>query len=179
MKIAGGELGAPAPEFVLPDTRGELHALHEPAGASATVLVWTCNHCPYALAWHGRIADVARDYAGRGVRVLAVNSNDPVRYPADSLDAMRKRVDEEDWSFPYLHDESQEAARAVDAQVTPHVFVYDAGMRLAYSGAPDADHGDPAQNAEWLRDALDAVLAGEDPSRAQTEAEGCSIKWRG
>ena len=178
MKIAGGEIGAPAPEFRLYDTGGELHALHESEGAPATVVVWTCNHCPYALKWHDRIADVARDYGDRGVRVLAVNSNDAERYPADSPDAMRKRVDQEDWAFPYLHDETQDAARAVGAQVTPHVFVYGPDMRLAYSGAPDADHDDRSLNAEWLRAALDAVLSGEEPPQPQTEAEGCSIKWR-
>lgn len=177
MKVAGGQIGAPAPEFELSDTRGETHALHE-AGGAATVVVWTCNHCPYAIAWHGRIADVARDYSERGVRVLAVNSNDAERYPADSPEAMRKRVDEEGWTFPYLHDPTQEAARAAGAQVTPHVFVYDTEGRLAYSGAPDVDHRDRSLNAEWLREALDAVLAGTDPPQAQTDAEGCSIKWR-
>jgi peroxiredoxin len=178
MKIAGGEIGAPAPELELPDTDGRDHALHDSGGAPATVVVWTCNHCPYALKWHGRIADVARDYADRGVRVLAVNSNDAERYPADSPEAMRKRVEDEGWTFPYLHDATQEAARAIGAEVTPHVFVYGPDMRLAYSGAPDADCDDRSLDAEWLRGALDAVLAGEDPPRAQTEAEGCSIKWR-
>ena len=178
MKVTGGEIGAPAPEFELPDTRGDTHALHEAGGAPATVVVWTCNHCPYAIAWHDRIADVARDYAERGVRVLAVNSNDPERYPADSPEAMRKRADEEGWTFPYLHDATQEAARAYDAQVTPHVFLYGPDMRLRYSGAPDADYQDRSLRADWLREALDAVLAGEEPPRAQTEAEGCSIKWR-
>ena len=178
MKIAGGEIGAPAPEIRLRDTEGALHALHESAGAPATVVVWTCNHCPYALKWHDRIADVARDYGAQGVRVLAVNSNDAERYPADSLDARRTRVEREAWEIPYLHDETQDAARAIGAQVTPHVFVYGPDMRLMYSGAPDADHDDRSLNAEWLREALDAVLAGEEPPRRQTDAEGCSIKWR-
>jgi peroxiredoxin len=178
MKIAGGEIGASAPEFELPDTHGGSHALHEPDGAPATVVVWTCNHCPYAIAWHDRIVDAANDYSARGVRFFAVNSNDADRYPADSREAMRKRVEEQDWPFPYLHDETQEAARAYDAQVTPHVFVYDGDMRLRYSGAPDADHGNRSLRADWLREALDAVLAGDDPPRPQTEAEGCSIKWR-
>lgn len=177
MKVAGGEIGAPAPQFELPDTHGGRHGLHEP-GAQATVVVWTCNHCPYAIAWHDRIVDLAHDYADRGVRFFAVNSNDHERYPADSPEAMRKRVEAEDWPFPYLHDENQEAARAYGAEVTPHVFVYGPEMRLRYSGAPDADHGDRSLRADWLREALDAVLAGGEPARAQTEAEGCSIKWR-
>ncbi len=91
---------------------------------------------------------------------------------------MRERVEAEDWPFPYLHDESQEAARAYDAKVTPHVYVFDSDLRLAYEGAPDADHRDPSLDAAWLREALDPVLAGREPERAETEPVGCSIKWR-
>ena len=166
-----------APPLELPDTSGEVHALPAgPAEAAATVVVWTCNHCPYALAWHDRLVDVAIEYADRGVRFLAVNSNDAERYPADGPDAMRERFEREAWPFPYLHDATQEAARAWDARTTPHVFVLDAEQRIVYEGAPDADHRDPGLRAEWLREALDAVLAGE-PVPESTEPVGCSIKW--
>ena len=171
------KVGDPAPPLDLPDTEGRLQSLAAQE-AAATVVVWTCNHCPYALGWHDRLVEVARDYAPREVRFLAVNSNDAERYPADSLDAMRERVQAEDWPFPYLHDESQEAASAWGAQVTPHVYVVDRSGAIRYEGAPDADHMDPGQNASWLREALDAVLAGEQPARAATEPVGCSIKWR-
>ena len=110
-------IGDKAPTFVLPDTGG---ASHEPDGAPATVVVFTCNHCPYALAWHDRIIEVASGYADRGVRVLAINPNDSERYPSDSTDAMRARVDEGEFDgVPYLRDESQEVARAYDARTTP------------------------------------------------------------
>jgi peroxiredoxin len=167
-----------APGLELPDTSGEVHTLPGAGEAPATVVIWTCNHCPYALAWHDRLVAVANDYADRGVRFLAVNSNDPERYPADSPEAMRERVEREDWSFPYLWDESQEAAREWGAQTTPHLFVLDSDQRLRYEGAPDADHRDPSLNAAWLRDALDAVLAGSEPPQPRTEPVGCSIKWR-
>ena len=111
------------------------------------MVVWTCNHCPYALAWHDRIVDAARDYAERGVRFFAVNSNDAERYPHDSLDAMRERVAAEEWPFPYLHDESQDAAVAWNAQVTPHLYVLDADQVVRYEGAPDADHQRPELEA--------------------------------
>ena len=172
------EIGATAPGLQLPDTAGDLHALPDPGSAPATVVFWTCNHCPYALAWHERIVDAARDYADRGVRFLAVNSNDPDRYPGDSPEAMRERVEREDWPFPFLWDETQDAARAWGAQVTPHMFVLDGDLRVAYEGAPDADHRDPSQNATWLRSALDAVLAGAEPEPSSTEPVGCSVKWR-
>jgi len=172
------KVGQLAPELELPDTDGTVHTLAAAGEVPATVVVWTCNHCPYALGWHDRIVEAARDYEGRGVPFLAVNSNDADRYPHDSLDAMRERVEAESWPFPYLHDESQEAARAWAAQVTPHIYVLDTNLRVRYEGAADADHMEPAQNAAWLREALDAVLAGEEPARPATDPVGCSIKWK-
>jgi peroxiredoxin len=170
-------LGDSAPGFDLPDTEGDRHAL-EGDGSAPTVVVFTCNHCPYALAWHDRILEAARDYGPRGVRFLAINSNDADRYPADSYQAMRERVQGEDWPLPYLRDESQQVARAYGAQVTPDVFVLDANGRLRYRGAPDADYADPTQGAGWLRGALDALLEGRDPSPAETKPVGCSVKWK-
>jgi peroxiredoxin len=169
-------IGDRAPAFTLEDTSGTPHQLD---GARATVVVFTCNHCPYALAWHQRIVDVARDYAAAGVRVLAINPNDAERYPRDSPVQMRARVERGEFGeVPYLRDESQVIARAYDAKTTPDVFVLDAGGVLRYRGAPDADHDDPSQNAGWLRAALDAVLEGRTPDPAETEPVGCSIKWR-
>jgi peroxiredoxin len=169
-------VGDRAPAFTLPDTEG---IMHEASGAPATVVVFTCNHCPYALAWHDRIVGVARDYAGGGVRVLAVNPNDAENYPRDSLHAMRARVERREFEgIPYLSDESQNVARAYGAKTTPDVFVLDATGVLRYRGAPDADYDDPAQNAVFLRGALGAVLDGRDPNPVETPPVGCSIKWK-
>lgn len=140
------------------------------------MVVFTCNHCPYALAWHDRIADAARDYPN--VRFLAVNPNDGERYPGDSYEAMKERVARENWPMPYLRDESQEAARAYGAKTTPDIFVLDGEGRLRYRGAPDPDHQDSSLRASWLREALDSVLAGEDVARPETDPIGCSVKWR-
>ena len=169
-------VGDHAPMFALPDIEG---IMHEPGKAPATVVVFTCNHCPYALAWHERIVGVARDYSDRGVRVLAVNPNDAERYPRDSPAAMRVRVESGEFEgVPYLYDRSQSVARAYGAKTTPDVFVLDAGGVLRYRGAPDADHDDPVQNAAFLRGALDAVLDGRDPNPVETPPVGCSIKWK-
>ena len=173
--LAVGEL---APPLELPDTEGALHTLPMPGEAPATVVVWTCNHCPYALAWHDRIVAAHDDYADSGVRFLHVNSNDAERYPHDSLEAMRERVEAENWPFPYLHDEDQEAARAWGALTTPDVYVLDSDLRLRYRGAPDPDHEDPSHEGVWLREALEAVTAGRQPERHTTESVGCSIKWK-
>lgn len=171
-------IGAVAPAFELPATDDTVHGLSDGAGAPATVIVFTCNHCPYALAWHDRIADAARDYAERGVRFLAINPNDAERFPRDSFAAMRERVLREDWPMPYLRDETQEVAREYGAKTTPDVFVLDAERRLRYRGAPDGDYDDPTERAKWLREALDAVLAGGEPPRGETRPVGCSIKWK-
>ena len=176
---AATKVGALGPPLELPDTEGNIHTLPMPGEVPATVVFWTCNHCPYALAWHDRLVGVARDYLPRGVRVLAVNSNDAERYPRDSLEAMRVRVRDEEWPFPYLHDGSQDAARAWSAQVTPHVYVLDPDLRVRYEGAPDSDHMDPSQGGAWVREALDAVLAGREVNPAATTPVGCSIKWKG
>jgi peroxiredoxin len=170
------QIGDEAQSFSLPATDGAEHAFPEDGGP--TVVVFTCNHCPYALAWHDRLTQVARDYADR-IRFLAVNPNDAERYPRDSYDAMRERVERDGgWPYPYLHDESQEVARAYGAQTTPDVFVLDGQGVLRYRGAPDADHRDESQDAAWLREALDAVLAGDEPARPETAPVGCSVKWR-
>jgi len=167
-------IGDSAPPFELPATDGTRHGL----GGEPAAVVFTCNHCPYALAWHDRLLAVARDYEGRA-RVLLVNPNDADRYPRDSAEAMRERVEADGgWPAPYLRDESQEVARDYGAKTTPDVFVVDGDGRLAYRGAPDSDYEDPAQDAAWLRGALDAVLAGSAPDPAETEPVGCSVKWR-
>lgn len=171
-------IGSAAPDFELPDTEGRLHSLSGVPGAAAHVVVFTCNHCPYALAWHERLMEAASEYADRSVRFVAINPNDGQRYPADSLEAMQARVREQPWPMPYLHDSTQEVARAYGARTTPDVFVLDSDLKLRYRGAPDGDYSDPAAGARWLRDALDDLLAGREVRRAETEPVGCSVKWR-
>jgi thiol-disulfide isomerase/thioredoxin len=162
--------------FSLPDTDGNLHS---PGDAPLTVVMFTCNHCPYALAWHERLIAVATDYGAKGVKFLAITSNDAVKYPADSPEVNTERVARGDFAdVPYLYDESQEVAKEYDAKSTPHVFVLDDKLAVKYSGAPDADYQDPSLNASYLRDALDASLAGKNPDPAQTEPHGCGIKWK-
>ncbi len=179
MSERGISIGEQGPAFSLPDTGGDTHEFGGSADAPVTVVYWTCNHCPYALAWHERLLDAARDYGERGVRFLAVNSNDAARYPRDSLEAMRERVEAEGgWPHPFLHDESQEVARAFGALKTPDVYVFDDGGALRYRGAPDSDYDDPSQVAAWLREALDAVLDGREVERPETEPVGCGIKWK-
>ena len=167
-------IGDTVPPFDLPATDGT----DKGPGATPTVVVFTCNHCPYALAWHDRLLSVARDYGQRAVQVLFVNPNDAERYPRDSFEAMKERVQADGgWPAAYLRDEAQEVARLFGAKTTPDVFVLDAEGVLRYRGAPDSDYENPAQDASWLRDALDALLEGREPDPAETEPVGCSVKW--
>src|SRR4051812_15015956 len=166
-------IGDHAPTFSLPAAGGGLDGLGPNTPA---VVVFTCNHCPYALAWHDRILDVAREV---DVSVLLVNPNDGERYPRDSFEAMQQRVAADGgWPAPYLRDEDQSVARAYGAKTTPDVFVVDGDGLLAYRGAPDADHRDPGERAAWLRGAIEAVLAGRPADPAQTKPVGCTVKWK-
>lgn len=171
-------LGDTAPDFALPGTDDATHSYAGDSAARATVVIFTCNHCPYALAWEDRLLALGAEYQHYGVRFLAINPNDASLKPADSFENMKVRTAEKGWPFPYLRDDSQEVARAYGALTTPDVFIFDDDDRLVYRGAPDADYEDPDQNAKWLRDALDALLIGQTPQRRQTESVGCSIKWR-
>jgi peroxiredoxin len=171
-------LGAEAPQFDLPGVDGQNHSLDSYTDADVLVLVQSCNHCPYVQAWEGRLSEIASDYADRGVRVVAVNSNDAGSHPEDSFDEMRKRSREQGFTFEYLYDEPQAVARALDAERTPEVFVYDRDRRLRYHGAIDDNRDETGVSQRYLRDALDALLAGNDPPVAETPPVGCTVKWR-
>jgi peroxiredoxin len=171
-------LGAEAPQFDLPGVDGQNHSLDSYAEADVLVLVQSCNHCPYVQAWEGRLSAIASDYADRGVRVVAVNSNDADSHPEDSFEEMQKRSREQSFTFDYLYDEPQAVARALEAERTPEVFVYDHDRRLRYHGAIDDNRDETSASQRYLRDALDAVLAGQDPPVAETPPVGCTVKWR-
>ncbi|WEH12976.1 redoxin domain-containing protein [Streptomyces sp. VNUA24] len=165
-----------APDFALPDVDGAEVSLRQ-EGVRATVVVFTCNHCPFSLGWHNRVQQAAGDYAARGVRFLHINPNDPAVNPKDGVEHSRKRVADGEFPGPYLVDEDQAVARRWGARHTPEVFVLDELGTVVYHGAPDADVGDESLNAGWLRGALDHVLAGTVPDPADTDPVGCSIKW--
>lgn len=174
------EIGDAVPPFTLLDTEGVEHTMPAVTSYEATVVILMCNHCPFVKAWNPRLAQVAKEYAPRGVRFLSINSNDADRYPADSFDRMVQFARDQDWPMPYLHDETQDVARALDGEVTPHVFVLDGEHTLVWTGAPDDDPGDESEdaNAGWLREALESVLAGCKPAIERRRLQGCSVKWR-
>lgn len=172
-------LGEKAPDFMLRGTDGMPHTLDEFKGTKALVVVFSCNHCPYVKAYEDRMVAVQADYAAKGARLVAINSNDATDYPEDDLAHMVKRAKEKGFNFPYLRDDTQEAAKAYGATHTPHIFVFDAEQKLAYTGKIDDNWEHPEQvAAQYLRDALDDLVAGKPPRVPETHAIGCTIKWK-
>lgn len=175
----GMPVGTIAPPFELPGVDSEMHALSSFDSAGVLVVVFTCNHCPYAKAAEDRLIDIQGDYAERGVRLVAINSNDEGAYPSDSFAAMRERASAKHFNFPYLHDATQEVARAYDAACTPDVFVFDAERRLTYNGRIDDNWQSSAEvTRRDLRAAIDAALEGRPLDFDVVPSMGCNIKWR-
>jgi peroxiredoxin len=182
-------LGAPAPAFSLPGVDGRTYALKDFAEARIFVVVFTCNHCPTAQYYEPRLKELATDYKGRGVAVVAIMPNDPksVRLDelgwtdlSDSFDEMKIRAGDRQFNFPYLYDgDTEETARAYGPVATPHVFVFDAARRLRYVGALDDSERVQNVTKHYVRNALDALLAGQEPPVTKTKVVGCSVKWAG
>lgn len=171
--------GDKAVPFELPGVDDRRHAFADYADKETVAVIFTCNHCPYARAWEDRLVDIQADYAARGVQLLAISANDAKKYPADSFPRMKERSEQKGFNFPYLYDESQEVARAYGAERTPEIFLFDKGAILRYHGTVDDNYDDPAAvKAHYLREALEAVLAGKEPSLAETTPVGCTIKWK-
>ena len=179
-------LGQPAPNFDLlvanPEAApgdGERVRLDDYAGARALVVVFTCNHCPYAQHVESTLIDLAHAYGSQGVAFVAISSNDPTRYPDDSFDAMADRAREMQYPFAYLFDDSQEVARAYGAVCTPDPYVFDQERRLVYHGRFDETRpGMGVATGEELRHALDELLRHGRPVPNQFPSMGCNIKWK-
>ncbi len=174
------DFGWKAPDFTLPATDGKTYSLAEVSGKNGTLVMFICNHCPYVLAVMDRILRDAGELEAMGVGVAAICANDAESYPADSFDKMREMAEGQGFSFPYLHDESQEVARAWGAECTPDFFGLNAAGELQYRGRLDASGRDPGP-ADAKRELFDAMVriaeTGEGP-REQVPSMGCSIKWK-
>jgi peroxiredoxin len=173
-------LDVKAPDFRLPATDGRTYALKDVAGRNAAVIVFICNHCPYVKAVIGRLVADARLLMGEGVGFAAICSNDAASYPEDSFDRMRDFAKRNDFPFPYLHDESQDVARAFGAVCTPDFFGFDRDLKLKYRGRLDEGRtSPPPPNARReLLEAMRAIAAGGPAPANQVPSIGCSIKWR-
>jgi len=173
------ELGTPCPDFTLKGIDGRTYSRADFAGSEAFLVMFICVHCPYVVAVEDRLIELARELAGKPVKIIAICANDGVRYPADSFASMKTHALDKDYPFPYLHDETQDVARAFGAVCTPDFFLYDSKFRLAYRGRLDDSWKDAAHVCtQELKTAIAALLLGESPSREQKPSMGCSIKWK-
>lgn len=171
------KIGDPAPSWSgIIGIDDKEHGLSDYGDAKAIVLVFTCNHCPVAVAYEDRLVALQKDYQAKGVQLVAVNVN---TLAADRLDKMKERAKAKGFNFPYLYDESQKIGRDYGATCTPHVFVLDGDRerKIAYMGAIDDTQAAAKVKKHYLRDALDSILAGEKPAKATTRQFGCSIKY--
>lgn len=180
------ELGASAPDFELPVANPEslpdhprLLALGDLGSADVLVVVFTCNHCPYAVHVEDTLIKLASEFASSGVQFVAISSNDPRSYPEDSFEAMAERAREKKYPFPYLFDETQDIARAYGAVCTPDPFVFDRSRRLAYRGRVDATRpGMGTSTGDEMARALRHLIRDEPLTDEQFPSMGCNIKWK-
>jgi len=174
------DFGWKAPDFTLPGVDDKMHSLSELKGSKGTLVAFICNHCPYVKAVIDRIVRDARDLEPLGVKTVAICSNDAVTYPEDSFDNMKRFAEQHGFTFPYLHDESQEVARRYGAVCTPDFFGFNADLELHYRGRLDESRKEAAP-PHVRRDLFEAMKliaeTGQGP-REQIPSIGCSIKWK-
>ena len=176
----GYDIGDKAMNFKLKNVDGTHVALSDYEDEKGVIVIFTCNHCPYAQAWEERIIKIDKQFDPKGYPVVAIQPNDPKLQPEDSFENMKKRAKEKGYTFPYLMDETQEVYRAYDATKTPHVYLLENesnGFYVRYIGAIDDNYKDASQVKEkYLASAVNALLNGNEPSPKKTKAIGCSIK---
>lgn len=178
----GYGIGDKATDFKLKNIDNKMVTLAEQADTKGFVIVFTCNHCPFAKKYEDRLIALHNKYAPKGYPVIAINPNDAKAYPEDSFKKMQERAEEKSFPFVYLHDASQKTAKAYGAKKTPHVYLLNKegkDLKVAYIGAIDDNAKDEkGVKDSYLADAIEALLAGKKPTVNTTKAVGCSIKWK-
>ena len=176
----GTKVPAAVAKTKMKNVDGKMLSISDVTGKAGTLVIFTCNHCPFAKAWEQRIVELANSYSGKGVGVLLVNANDPTTHPEDGFEEMQARAKSRGMKVPYVVDDTSGVARAFGASVTPEAFLFDKAGKLAYHGAVDDNRNEPDKvKARYLKDALDAVVAGKAPALPETKGLGCGIKFRG
>ena len=179
---AGYSVGDVVTEFTLKNVDGRNVSLNDYKNQEGVIVIFTCNHCPYAKAYESRIMELDKKYASLNYPVLAINPNDPIAEPEDSPENMKERAKKMNYSFPYLFDATQQVAKDFGATRTPHLFLLqqvDGKFKVAYIGAIDdnMDDASAAQN-KYVEQAIASLKKGEKPAVTFTKAIGCTIKWK-
>ena len=172
-------IGSTAPAFEnLPGVDGRKHSMKDLADNKGIVVVFSCNHCPTVQAYEDRMIAFQSEYSSKGFQLIAVNSNETDNYPEDSFQEMEKRALKLGFNFLYLRDDDQSVARSFGATHTPEFFVLDGQRKLRYHGKMDDNKEHSAARINYVREAADAILSGEDVKEAETYSIGCTIKWK-
>src|SRR5262245_27183161 len=179
----GLPLGSKVPDAVaktkMKNVDGKMVSIADVTGKAGTLVIFTCNHCPFAKDWEQRIVEMANTYAGKGIGVVLVNANDPATHADDGYEEMQARAKSRGMKIPYVVDATSGVARAFGASVTPEAFLFNKAGKLAYHGTIDDNRQEPDKvKARYLKDALDAVAGGKAPAVPETKGLGCGIKFR-
>jgi peroxiredoxin len=169
---------APLTGVKMKNVDGKDVAIADVKGAKGTLVIFSCNHCPFVKGWEKRIAALGNSYRQKGIGVIQINANDPAPYPEDDLAGMQQRTKDRGFEFPYVVDAGSKVAQAFGATRTPEVFLFDTAGKLVYHGTVDDNYQNAdAVNEHYLNDALNALLAGKEIAVKETKAVGCSIKF--
>ena len=169
---------APSTSVKMKNVDGREVSIADVAGKEGTLVIFSCNHCPFVKAWQDRIASIGNAAKGKGVGVIVINSNDPASYPEDSFTEMQARAKQLGFTFPYVVDATSGVARSFDATRTPEAFLFDKDGKLVYHGAIDDSQKIDQVSKHFLQDAIDAATAGKDIPVKETKFVGCGIKFR-
>lgn len=179
---SGYKVGDKAEDFKLKNIDGKILSMADYKDAKGLIVIFTCNHCPFSVAYEDRIIDLHKRYADKGYPVIAINPNDVKAQPDDSFDKMKERAKKKKFPFAYLHDETQEIAKRFGATRTPHVYVVskkETDFIVEYIGAIDDNSNEPQNvKTKYLENALNELIEGKAVSQNFTKAIGCTIKWK-
>lgn len=174
-------LGTKAPDFSLVDTKDDqIKSLNELKGDIGTLIMFICNHCPFVIHVNAQLVQLANDYKEKGIKCIAISSNDVLNYPQDGPDKMKVHAKTNHYPFPYLYDETQAIAKAYDAACTPDFFLFNKDLKLVYAGQLDSSrpgNGVPVTGKD-LRAAMDALISNSVINPNQKPSMGCNIKWK-
>lgn len=177
----GYKVGDVATDFSLKNVDDKMVSLKDLKNTKGYIVIFTCNHCPYAVAYEDRLLALDKKYKPKGYPVVAINPNNPTKQPTDSFDKMKERAKEKGFTFPYLFDDGQKIYPQYGATRTPHVYILEKtnkGNIVKYIGAIDNNHQDEsAVSKRYVEDAVEALLQGKDVPVKETKAIGCSIKF--
>ncbi|MFT5618944.1 MAG: peroxiredoxin [Arenicella sp.] len=179
---AGYQVGDIVQDFSLKNIDDKMVKMADHKNAKGFIVTFTCNHCPFSKLYEDRIIELHNEFASKGYLVIAINPNDAIKEPGDSFDKMKERASEKAFPFQYLHDESQEIAKAFGATRTPHIFLLQKepqGLVVKYIGAIDDSARDATSaNEKYVKNAINDLLAGKEVRKTKANAIGCTIKWK-